>query len=106
MKDAEIDYGALVSALLSDQSATAYEMAKRAGLTQQAVLDITKGNRANPRVETIRRLLVAAGKPWAWIDDWLASVQKPLGEQSPGSQPKHVPSPKKAAPKGKPKKGG
>ncbi len=71
MNDEPIDYAALVQALLADQDATAYEMAKRAGLTQQAVLDITKGNRPNPRIETVRRLLVAAGKPWGWIDDWL-----------------------------------
>jgi transcriptional regulator with XRE-family HTH domain len=74
----EPDYAALVNALLNDQQVTAYEMAKRAGLTQQAVLDITKGNRLNPRVETIRRLLVAAGKSWGWIDQWLESIaEKP-----------------------------
>jgi transcriptional regulator with XRE-family HTH domain len=67
--EAEPDYGVLVNAILADQKTTAYELAKRSGLTQQAILDITKGNRPNPRIETIRKLLVAAGKSWGWLDD-------------------------------------
>jgi DNA-binding XRE family transcriptional regulator len=66
----EPDYGAMVKALLAELDVSAYEMAKRSGLTQQAILDIAKGERPNPRAETLRKLLAAAGKKWGWIDGW------------------------------------
>ncbi len=86
--DEQPDYAALVSALMNDQKATAYEMAKRAGLTQQSVLNIAKGNRPNPQIETIRKLLVAAGKSWGWIDEWLASIAKEKTESPPAKKGK------------------
>jgi transcriptional regulator with XRE-family HTH domain len=86
MSDGEPDYGAMVNALLSDQKVTAYEMAKRADLTQQAILDITKGKRPNPRIGTIRKLLAASGKPWAWIDDWVKERCASVGSGSGGSE--------------------
>lgn len=95
MIDDSPDYSALVRALLSDQQVTAYEMAKRAGLTQQAILDITKGNRPNPRVETVRRLLVAAGKPWGWIDEWLKQAAAATSLPDPTPEPVKKPRGKK-----------
>jgi transcriptional regulator with XRE-family HTH domain len=72
----EPDYGALVTSLLSELDITAYEMAKRAGLTQQAILDVKNGKRPNPRAETIRKLLAAAGKKWGWIDEWVKKTAR------------------------------
>jgi transcriptional regulator with XRE-family HTH domain len=78
-------YSEVVKLLLEETGWTGYRLAKESGLTAVAVGDIVAGKR-QPRAETMRLFLKAAGKPWAWLDE----VFDPNGDELPkhGRPPK------------------
>jgi transcriptional regulator with XRE-family HTH domain len=76
-------YAEVVQLLLDEKGWTGYRLAKEAGLTAVAVGDILAGKR-QPKTETLRVILKATGKPWAWLDQ----VFDPNGDMPAPEQPK------------------
>jgi len=83
MRKRATTYGELVARLLADadmaayrpaKKMTAYRLAKLAGVPQASVSLILSDQR-KPSVETLERLLRAAGKEWAWLDENLVDYR-------------------------------
>jgi transcriptional regulator with XRE-family HTH domain len=62
------DYRAAVAAILKHSGTTAYGLAKKAGMSQTAVLDVISGDRPTPRADTLDKLLRAAGLDWSFLN--------------------------------------
>jgi transcriptional regulator with XRE-family HTH domain len=83
-------YSELVQLVLDETGWTGYRLAKEAGLTAVAVGDLLAGKR-QPKTETLRLILKAAGKPWGWLDDVFdpnGTTAPPVPEQKKGKQPR------------------
>ncbi len=75
-KKKETTWAGVVARILAETGWTAYRLAKESGLTQVGVLGVKDGRRI-PNVDTVERMLVAAGLKWEWIDQIKDSTLPP-----------------------------
>lgn len=66
-KKKETTWAGVVARLLSESDMTPYRLAKTGGLTIVGVLGVKDGRRI-PSVDTVERMLKAAGLKWEWLD--------------------------------------
>lgn len=57
--------------LLAADSGGVYQLAHAAGVTPTGVWHIIRGHRPRPSAQMVGKLLAAAGRPWAWLDEVL-----------------------------------
>jgi transcriptional regulator with XRE-family HTH domain len=104
-------FGELIGGLRQERGLSVYALARRTGLSDQAIHDL-EGSDRQPSFETVRRLAAALGVTLDWVAGQLPAVDLP--PQSPGrprGRPRKVPvnsAPAETAPKrprGRPRKG-
>lgn len=61
-------YKEVTRLILVETGMTAYRLAKASGLPLATVYELVRGDR-EPRADALHRILIAAGKPWAWLDE-------------------------------------
>jgi transcriptional regulator with XRE-family HTH domain len=66
-KPKETTWAGVFARLLADTGMTAADLSRASGMTYVGLWGLLHGTR-KPNGETIRKLLAAAGKPWAWLD--------------------------------------
>lgn len=69
MPDRAGRYARLLAAVLEHAGQTEYALAKAAGIPAQTLARIRAGS--VPRMDTVEKLLRAAGLDWAWVDEHL-----------------------------------
>lgn len=76
MKKKLTGYDLIVRRLLDDAGITPYRLAKISGVSASQISRILAGER-EPGIQTLERLLRAAGRDWAWLDENKLPVQLP-----------------------------
>lgn len=79
MKKKSTTYGQLLARLLEHSGLSAYRLGKRAGVTS-AGISLILNEKRKPNVDTLERLLRAAGVTWGWLDENLSAADLPDGE--------------------------
>ena len=71
-------YGQAVRRLLDELGWSAYKLGQVAGVTG-ASLSLILSDERKPSVETVEKLLRAAGKSWVWLDENLEACDMAAG---------------------------
>jgi len=74
-------FGELLGSMRAEKGLSAYALAQRTGLSDQAIHDLER-QKSQPSLETARRLAAALGVTLAWVEEKLPPVELP--EPIPG----------------------